>query len=90
MWRAARQQVGQAQSYSAGQASRVGSAAAGSGATAGVVAESSNAAACATVDQAIDNLNARMRQRYGTAEGERLRAQWHDLKQQRYDLKCGR
>jgi hypothetical protein len=50
----------------------------------------SNEAACEAVDRAIDNLNARMRQRYGAAEGERLRAQWHDLKQQRYDLKCGR
>jgi hypothetical protein len=50
----------------------------------------SNEAACEAVDRAIDNLNARMRQRYGAAEGERLRAQWHDLKQRRYDLRCGR
>jgi len=50
----------------------------------------SNEAACEAVDRAIDNLNARMRQRYGAAEGERLRAQWHDLKQRRYELNCGR
>jgi hypothetical protein len=49
-----------------------------------------NAAACAEVDQAIDQLNSRMRQRYGAAEGERLRAEWHRLKQRRYDLGCGR
>ena len=56
----------------------------------GSAATASNEAACEAVDRAIDQLNARMRQRYGAAEGERLRAQWHDLKQQRYDLKCGR
>ena len=56
----------------------------------GSTAAPSNEAACESVDRAIDNLNARMRQRYGAAEGERLRAQWHALKQQRYDLKCGR
>jgi len=49
-----------------------------------------NTLACESVDRAIENLNARMRQRYGSAEGERLRAQWRDLKQQRYDLRCGR
>ena len=78
------------QASSASQPSRAGSAAAGGGATVGVAAESSNEAACAAVDRAIDDLNARMRQRYGAAEGERLRAQWHDLKQQRYELRCGR
>jgi hypothetical protein len=49
-----------------------------------------NTAACAAVDRAIDNLNARMRQGYGSAEGEWLRQEWHRLKQQRYDLRCGR
>ena len=49
-----------------------------------------NRAGSAESHAVIDNLNARMRQRYGAAEGERLRAQWHALKQQRYDLKCGR
>jgi hypothetical protein len=56
----------------------------------GSTATASNEAACEAVDRAIDDLNARMRQRYGAAEGERLRAQWHALKQQRYDLRCGR
>ena len=77
------------QASSASQASRASSAAVGGGATVGVSGESPNAA-CAAVDRAIDDLNARMRQRYSAAEGERLRAQWHDLKQQRYDLRCGR
>ena len=53
-------------------------------------ATASNELACEAVDRAIDDLNARMRQRYGAAEGERLRAQWHALKQQRYELRCGR
>ncbi len=53
-------------------------------------AQRSNAAACEAIDRAIDSLNARMRLRYTAAEGERLRAQWHDLKRQRYDLGCGR
>lgn len=56
----------------------------------GTTATASNELACEAVDRAIENLNARMRQRYGAAEGERLRAQWHDLKRQRYELKCGR
>jgi len=50
----------------------------------------SNEAQCAAVARAIDNLNARMRQRYTSAEGEWLREQWRDLKRRRYDLKCGR
>ena len=57
---------------------------------AGSASGASNEAACDAVDRAIDNLNARMRQRYSAAEGERLRAQWHDLKQRRYELRCGR
>lgn len=55
-----------------------------------VSASPDNTYACEAVDRAIDNLNSRMRQRYGPAEGERLRAQWHALKRQRYDLRCGR
>lgn len=50
----------------------------------------SNEAACEAVDRAIDNLNARMRQGYSAAAGEWLRVRWHDLKRQRYELKCGR
>lgn len=49
-----------------------------------------NTSQCAAVDQEIESLNARMRQRYDSAEGERLRARWHWLKQRRYDLRCGR
>jgi hypothetical protein len=49
-----------------------------------------NTSQCAAVDQEIENLNARMRQRYGSAEGEWLRAEWHRLHQRRYDLRCGR
>lgn len=56
----------------------------------GATATTSNEAACANVDRRIDLLNARMRQGYGRAEGERLRAEWHDLKQRRYALRCGR
>ena len=50
----------------------------------------SNEAACRAVDQAIDNLNARMRQGYTSQEGESLRQRWHELKEQRYELGCGR
>lgn len=69
------------------------SASSGYGSSAQVPATSgaeANAAACEAIDRAIDLLNARMRQRYGAAEGERLRAQWHGLKRQRYDSRCGR
>jgi len=75
------------------QRSAPSSAPSGGGFSAQVPATSeagSNAAACEALDRAIDHLNARMRQRYGAAEGERLRAQWHDLKRQRYELRCGR
>jgi hypothetical protein len=51
---------------------------------------SPNEAACAAIDEAIANLNARMRQGYTSAEGERLRAEWHDLQKRREDLNCGR
>ena len=56
----------------------------------GATATTSNEAACVRVDRRIDLLNARMRQGYGRAEGERLRAEWHQLKQERYALRCGR
>ena len=52
--------------------------------------ESANAGACAAVDQAIEALNARMRQAYSSSEGEYLRDRWHALKERRYSLKCGR
>ena len=49
-----------------------------------------NQGVCDGIDQAIANLNARMRQGYTSAEGERLRADWHDLQKQREALDCGR
>ena len=49
-----------------------------------------NTSQCAAVDRAIDDLNSRMRQPYTSQEGEWLRAEWHRLKQQRHDLRCGR
>jgi hypothetical protein len=52
--------------------------------------EASNEARCAGIDQAIKQLNARMRQPYSSAEGEELRKRWHYLKRQRYELRCGR
>ena len=45
---------------------------------------------CRAIDQAIANLNARMRQGYTSQEGERLRAEWHRLQEQRADYDCGR
>jgi hypothetical protein len=51
---------------------------------------SSNEAACEAIDQAIANLNARMRAGYTSAEGEWLRAEWHDLQKRREALNCGR
>jgi len=51
---------------------------------------SPNAAACGAIDQAIANLNARMRAGYTSAEGEWLRADWHDLQKRREELRCGR
>jgi len=50
----------------------------------------SNEAACASIDQQIDWLNARMRQKYSSQEGEYLRDQLRALKERRYDLRCGR
>jgi hypothetical protein len=61
-----------------------------SGGTPAVATKSANADACAAVDQAIEALNACMRQAYSSSEGERLRERWHALKERRYSLKCGR
>ena len=49
-----------------------------------------NEAACAAVDQAIANLNSRMRAGYTSQQGEWLRAEWHDLQKRREALQCGR
>ena len=81
-----RQQQWKAQQQSA----RAYATPAASGATAAVATESANAGACAAVDQAIEALNARMRQAYSSSEGEYLRERWHALKERRYSLKCGR
>jgi hypothetical protein len=61
-----------------------------SGGAPAVAAEPANAGACDAVDQAIEALNARMRQAYSSSEGEDLRERWHALKERRYSLKCGR
>ena len=63
---------------------------AGEGPTISGSAERSNARACAAVDRAIYNINSRMRAGYGPEEGEWLRAEWHRLKRERYNLRCGR
>ena len=56
-----------------------------------VVTESlPNQTACHAIDQAIADLNARMRAGYTSQEGEWLRARWHDLQKQREALDCGR
>ena len=47
-------------------------------------------AICAQIDQQVDWINSRMRQGYGSAEGERMRESLRHLKSQRYDLRCGR
>ena len=56
----------------------------------GAEAMAANEQACRWVDEAIANLNARMRQGYTSQEGERLRSDWHDLQKQRADYDCGR
>jgi hypothetical protein len=59
-------------------------------ATAAASAVPANVDACAAVDREIAALNARMRQRYDSQEGEWLRARWHDLQKRREALDCGR
>ena len=49
-----------------------------------------NQGACAAIDQAIANLNSRMRAGYTSQEGEWLRAEWHELQKRREALDCGR
>lgn len=56
-----------------------------------VNASSADTSRCAAIDREIDAINARMRQGgYGTAEGNWLRGRWHQLKNERYQLRCGR
>lgn len=53
-------------------------------------AGSASANECAAVDEAIAQLNARMRQGYTSQEGEWYRVEWHRLQDQRAALNCGR
>ncbi len=48
------------------------------------------AARCKAIDDAIDRINSRMRHPYTTYEGNYLRGEWHRLKNERYQLGCGR
>jgi hypothetical protein len=50
----------------------------------------SNEGACRAIDDAIANLNARMRQGYTSAQGEWYRTEWHRLQKAREDYDCGR
>jgi hypothetical protein len=56
----------------------------------GAEAMAANEQACRWVDEAIANLNARMRQGYTSQEGEYYRKRWHELQKERARLDCGR
>jgi hypothetical protein len=43
---------------------------------------------CAEIETQIDMINARMRHRYTSPEGERFRARLRDLSRRRYEAKC--
>jgi hypothetical protein len=49
-----------------------------------------NVARCEAIQDEIDRLNARMRQPYGSQEGEWLRKRWQSLKELYYDEDCGK
>ena len=57
---------------------------------AGVSYGSDDSTRCANIDQRIEWINARMRQGYTSQEGEWLRDDLRALKQERWDLRCGR
>jgi hypothetical protein len=86
----AQQRTEEAQASSAPRAYSQPQAASGEAAAAVGSTGSTDASACAAVDQAIAVLNARMRQPYTSQEGEWLRAEWHRLQDQRAALNCGR
>lgn len=44
--------------------------------------------ACLALENAIEHLNARMRAGYSSAEGERLRRRWHELKDEHHRAGC--
>ena len=48
----------------------------------------SESSECAAIEREIDAINARMRQRYRSPEGERFRARLRDLSRARYEAKC--
>lgn len=77
----AQQQAGQTYSAPRGTSQQL---------SAGPASAPANESACAYIDQQIDWLNARMRQKYSSQEGEYLRDQLRALKERRYDLRCGR
>jgi hypothetical protein len=57
----------------------------------GSSSESASSAAiklCESIDQQIDLINARMRQGYGSWQGERFRNRLRELSRQRYEAKC--
>jgi hypothetical protein len=49
---------------------------------------SSNQAACDSIEQEIDAIDARMRQGYGSQQGERYRDRLRVLKERRYEYRC--
>lgn len=49
-----------------------------------------NASRCASIDREIEWINARMRQAYTLQTGEKLRNDLRALKEERWDLRCGR
>lgn len=49
---------------------------------------SGTSAVCDSIEAKIDAINARMRQRYTSWDGERFRERLRDLSQQRYEARC--
>ena len=49
---------------------------------------SSESSECAAIERQIDAINARMRQRYTSAQGEGLRDRLRELSRARYEAKC--
>lgn len=44
--------------------------------------------ACAAIEAALEELDARMRRGYRSREGEVLRARWHRLKEEHHEARC--
>jgi len=47
-----------------------------------------SSAVCASIEEEIDSINARMRQKYLNSEGERFRQRLRELSAQRWEAKC--